>query len=155
MSDDSSLSFAMGEYSASFPTDRQYVTNHMWAKRVDGDIFRFGLTSYAVRLLQDIYFLDWVVDKNTSVGNRQLIGSIESKKAESDLFAPVAGTIDGLSLIALEDPSIINADTYGEGWLVEMRVGDSSDLLDPDGYLIHLEKAWDVAQKTIKGQVNS
>lgn len=60
--DGNSFTFAMGDFDASFPTDRQFVTNHMWALTIE-DVdqrkrIRFGLTAYAVRLLQDVYFLD-------------------------------------------------------------------------------------------------
>jgi glycine cleavage system H protein len=54
----------------------------------------------------------------------------------------------------LEDPSIINVDKYGEGWLLEMR-GEVEGLLQPADYMKHLESAWDVAQRTIKGQANT
>ena len=88
---------------------------------------------------------------------RANIGSIESKKAESDLFAPIAGEFAAINESAIEDPSIINADCYGDGWLIEIAAGADSDgvLLTPDQYAPHLIDAWDVAQKTIKGQANT
>src|SRR5207248_8846329 len=55
------LTFMMGKFAAEFPTDRKYAKNHMWGQR-DGKIVRFGFTAYAVRLLQDVYFLDWSID---------------------------------------------------------------------------------------------
>ena len=55
------LVFMMGEFAAQVPTDRQYAKNHMWASQLDGR-YRFGFSAYAVRLLQDVYFLDWIVD---------------------------------------------------------------------------------------------
>jgi glycine cleavage system H protein len=54
----------------------------------------------------------------------------------------------------LQDPSLINADTYGDGWLVEIETGDQQTLLCPDTYAAHLVEAWEVAQRTIKGQAN-
>ena len=62
--------FAMGEFTAQFPCDRQYATNHMWAQRLESTRFRFGLTDYAVRLLQVVYFLDWIVDPDTPIMSR-------------------------------------------------------------------------------------
>ncbi len=149
------FSFAMGEFDAKFPRDRLYATNHMWALRVQANQFRFGLTSYAVRLLQDVYFLDWIVEPPMAIKLRAHIGSIESKKAESDLYAPLAGTLSQINTAALDDPSIINADAYGDGWLLQIDAMDSASLLTPDAYADHLVQAWDVAQKTIKGQANS
>ena len=148
------FSFAMGEFTAEFPRDRFYATNHMWASEVAAGIWRFGLTAYAVRLLQDVYFLDWELEPPAQVALRAHIGSIESKKAESDLYSPVAGSLAGINEKTLEDPSLINADTYGDGWLIELATDEVGQLLEPDGYAEHLIDAWQVAQRTIKGQSN-
>ena len=86
------LTFMMGEFAAEFPTDRHYARNHMWALPRD-DRYRFGFTAYAVRLLQDVYFLDWNFDAPAPVNEKQEIGSIESKKAESSLYCPMPGQL--------------------------------------------------------------
>jgi glycine cleavage system H protein len=104
-------------------------------------------------LLQDVYFLDWLVETPAVVARRAQLGSIESKKAESDLFSPAAGELIAFNGEALADPSVINVDIYGDGWLFELAPVDTSDLLDVDAYLEHLDKAWQIAQRTIKGQV--
>lgn len=155
------FTFEMGEFDASFPTDYLYAKNHMWAVPSDapekGKRLRFGLTGYAVRLLQDVYFLDWIVDAPCDLKQRGSIGSIESKKAESDLFSPVTGTLVAINSEVLDDPSLINSDPYGEGWMLEIQCESSQleILLNADEYAKHLEEAWDVAQRTIKGQANS
>lgn len=157
---DAVLTFAMGEHVAEFPLDRHYVTNHMWAIHVDDTggrrTYRFGLSAYAVRLLQDVYFLDWIIEPGTEVADRRQIGSIESKKAESDLYAPLAGELTEVNDALLDDPSTINADTYGEAWMFAMSVPkeQAEQLLSPAAYMDHLAKAWEVAQRTIKGQAN-
>ncbi|MCL4148707.1 UNVERIFIED_CONTAM: hypothetical protein GTU68_015756 [Idotea baltica] len=117
----------------------------MWALCVQPGRWRFGLTAYAVRLLQDVYFLDWLVEPDSPVAHRAHIGSIESKKAESDLFSPVQGNLVAVNDLALSDPAIINADCYGEGWLIEIAATDefAKVLLDPDQYADHLVTAWD------------
>ena len=148
------FSFAMGEFSARFPRDRKYATNHMWAKEIEPSKWRFGLTAYAVRLLQDVYFLDWIVAPPAELALRVNIGSIESKKAESDLFAPIAGNLVGINETVLSDPSLINADTYEQAWLIEIQSVAVESLLAPDDYAQHLVDAWEVAQRTIKGQAN-
>ena len=56
------LVFMMGKFAAEFPIDRQYAKNHMWGQAAGGGVWRFGFSAYAVRLLQDVYFLDWTVD---------------------------------------------------------------------------------------------
>ena len=147
-----SVVFMMGEFEAVFPTDRQYARNHMWAKR-QGDLWRFGFSAYAVRLLQDVYFLDWTIDHNTPLKLRQEIGGIESKKAESDLFSPIDGTLTTFNEALLSDPSYINADKYERGWLFEMS-GDGEGLLTAEQYREHLAAVWDVTQRTIKGQLS-
>jgi glycine cleavage system H protein len=146
------LTFMMGLFKARFPTDRRYATNHMWAG-TDGDRIKFGFSAYAVRLLQDVYFLDWSVDAPCELAIKQQIGEIESSKAESLLFAPTTGRLVEINRQLLSDPSLINVDNYGRGWLFAMEVpGD--DLLSPEQYLVHLESAWKLAQRTIKGQMN-
>jgi glycine cleavage system H protein len=160
--------FMMGEFKAILPAGLRYTTNHMWASPApvapaaddpaaadNGSLgrWRFGLSAYAVRLLQDVYFLDWLVEAPATVSRRQQLGSIESKKAESDLYSPAAGTLVTFNPEALSDPSVINVDIYGDGWLFEMSPDDSSELLDIEDYLAHLENAWGVAQRTIKGQI--
>ena len=146
------LKFLMGNFEAEFPTDRQYARNHMWAQP-RGDVLRFGFTAYAVRLLQDVYFLDWTVDEGTQLAEKQEIGQIESKKAESSLYAPLAGTLVRFNQELLSDPSAINVDKYGSGWLLEMAAGQPA-LLSPPEYIEHLTAVWEVTQRTIKGQMN-
>ena len=124
----------------------------MWGQRI-GDQFRFGFTAYSVRLLQDVYFLDWCVDPGTLMKQRHEIGSIESKKAESALYAPIAGRLTRFNETLLHDPSLINVDKYGEGWLFEME-GTGDELISPPAYVEQLESVWEVTQRTIKGQLN-
>jgi len=107
-----------------------------------------------VRLLQDVYFLEFGIEEMAELKNRQEFGNIESKKAESGLYAPMSGKVIRINEQLLKDPSGINVDKYGDGWLMEMQ-GDSSEMLSPAQYLEHLAKAWDIAQKTIKGQANT
>src|SRR5947207_1423914 len=110
-----SLTFMMGKFPAILPTDRRYARNHMWAQPAhavgqassfvqvdegkrgrlpyDGEHWRFGFTAYAVRLMQDVYFLDWHVSAGDEVQLLQEIGHIETSKAVADLFGPIAGTL--------------------------------------------------------------
>jgi len=146
------LTFLMGKFPAVLPGGLRYARNHMWC-RPGGARCRFGFTSYAIRLMQDVYFLDWSLSAPTAVAHGQTIGHIETSKAVSDLFAPLAGTITAFNAELLEDPSAINTDTHGAGWLFEMEA-DPAGLLSADEYHDYLVTAWDKAQKTIKGQVN-
>ena len=149
MADD--LVFMMGEFEALVPGDRRYAENHLWLQE-DGDFLKVGLTSYAVRLLQDVYFLDWSVDSHSNVLAGQEIGEIESSKAVSSLFAPVDGQVLEFNDVVLEDPSAINTAGYGDGWLYRFRT--DAVLLDPQEYLAVLDSGWEDTQRMIKGQLN-
>ena len=149
------LTFMMGEFEAEFPTDRHYARNHMWAQvsADDPTQVRFGFTAYAVRLLQDVYFLDWLLDAPSVLRESQEIGSIESKKAESALFAPSPGQLLQFNDALMEDPSSINTDKYCTGWLFDMEI-DQPDFLNPEQYIDFLVDVWAKTQRTIKGQLN-
>ncbi len=148
-----SLFFMMGEYRAEFPTDRQYARNHMWGQSLGDGRYRFGFAAYAVRLLQDVYFLDWDHAAGTPLAERQEIGQIDSQKAEASLYAPLAGELVSINDVLLKDPSAINVDKYDAGWLFELAT-DGQGLLSPEQYVEHLEAVWEVTQRTIKGQMN-
>jgi len=152
MTDSQPLIFMMGKFAAEFPTDRKYAKNHMWGQQ-HGESVRFGFSAYAVRLLQDVYFLDWSIEPGMALAERQEIGSIESKKAESSLYAPIAGRVASLNEELLSDPSAINLDKYASGWLFEIA-GSGDNLLAPEKYLEHLAGVWEIAQRAIKGQMN-
>jgi glycine cleavage system H protein len=102
--------------------------------------------------MQDVYFLEWRIDPGL-VTPKQEIGYIETQKATSGLYAPLGGRIDRFNVALLEDPSTINVDSYGRGWLFEL-IGDLTDTLDVDAYYSHLETGWEVTQRMLKAQVN-
>ena len=146
------LTFHMGKFPAVLPGDLRYARNHMWA-RAEGGRWRFGFTAYAVRLMQDVYFLDWSISAGDPVRLLQEIGHIETSKAESDLFAPMAGTLTVFNEELLKDPSAINVDNHGAGWLFEMD-GDATALLTVTEYHQFLTANWEKTQRMIKGKIN-
>jgi glycine cleavage system H protein len=93
------------------------------------------------------------VETGSQIREGQEIGFIESKKAESDLFAPMTGRLSQFNQALLGDPSTINVDNYGAGWLFEIE-GPGEGLMTPEEYMKHLEGVWEVTQRTIKGQMN-
>jgi glycine cleavage system H protein len=145
--------FLMGKFPVALPGSLNYARNHMWA-RPEGAGYRFGFTSYAIRLMQDVYFLDWQVAAGDAVELLQPIGHIETSKAVSDLFAPTAGTITAFNPALLDDPSGINVDGYGDGWLFEMT-GISGTLMSADEYYQFLAENWEKTQRLIKGKINT
>ena len=147
------LTFFMGKFAAVLPGDRRYVRTHLWAQEHDGRV-RFGFTSYAVRLMQDVYFLDWCVSPGDRVAHLQQVGHIETSKAVSDLFSPASGVLAAFNAALLDDPSGINVDTYGAGWLFEMECGPET-LIDVAAYHQHLADNWEKTQRLIKGKINT
>ena len=152
MADD--RTFLMGKFPAVLPGGLRYARNHMWCRAEEGR-HRFGFTAYAVRLMQDVYFLDWSVSDGDAVQLLQEIGHIETSKAESDLFAPLAGILAEFNAALLKDPSAINVEGYGAGWLFEMQDSDPAPLLDAAGYHCFLTEGWEKTQRLIKGKINT
>lgn len=144
--------FLMGKYEARLPGDRLYSKTHLWLQPADAGGYRAGFTAYSVKLLNDVYFLDWSVDVNATVHEKQQIGEIESSKALSTLHAPCDGRIVEFNEQLLDDPSGINADGYGAGWL--FRIETTAPLLTADDYLRLLEATWDETERMLKGQAN-
>lgn len=148
------LTFHMGKFAAVLPADRRYARTHMWAVPLAPGSFRFGFTSYAVRLMQDVYFLSWSIDAGDAVTRMQEIGHIETSKAESDLFAPLPGTLTRFNEALLNDPSAINVSGYGDGWLFELMTADDTALMTVEQYHQFLSDNWENTQRLIKGKIN-
>ena len=124
------------------PADRRYTDQHEWAlvQGTEGavTVVRVGITDHAQDALGDIVFVQ-LPEVGEEVGPGNPIGEVESTKSVSDLYAPVAGTVTAVNPALTDAPETINADPYGEGWLVEISVngadGDpTSDLLDAAAY---------------------
>ena len=146
------LTFLMGKFPAVLPGSLRYARNHMWC-RTEGDRHRFGFTAYAVRLMQDVYFLEWRIEPGL-VTAKQEIGFIETQKATSGLYAPLAGRVVKFNALLLDDPGTINLDNYGNGWLFQF-VGELAETLDAGAYHAHLAAGWEATQRLIKGQINA
>ncbi len=147
--------FMMGKFPAVLPGGLRYARNHMWASPAGEGRLRFGFTSYAIRLMQDVYFLDWCVSAGDRVELLQQVGHIETSKAVSDLFAPLSGTLAAFNPALLDDPSGINVDGYGAGWLFEMETADRGPLMDVEAYEQFLADGWEKTQRLIKGKINT
>lgn len=148
-----SFTFLMGKHPALLPGELRYCKNHMWCRPGADGLHAFGFSAYAVRLMQDVYFLEWRIDPGF-VTLKQEIGYIETQKATSGLYAPVAGRIERFNEELLNDPSAINADGYGRGWLFDLS-GPLEDTLSVREYHDFLTTAWAQAQRLIKGQLNA
>jgi glycine cleavage system H protein len=149
--------FPMGKHLAILPGELRYCKNHMWCRPGSGDVHTFGFTAYAVRLMRDVYFLEWRIDAGTQVTARQEIGFIETQKATSGLYAPLAGQLVCFNPDVIQDPGLINVDCYSQGWLFQLRADLGENLgetWDVDQYYAHLQAGWEHTQRLIKAQIN-
>ncbi|TVT16818.1 glycine cleavage system protein GcvH [Amycolatopsis rhizosphaerae] len=120
----------------SAPEELRYTEEHEWVATGSGDSVRVGITEYAQDQLGDVVFVELPeVGKQLSAGDA--FGEVESTKSVSELFAPVDGEVVAVNGAVVDSPELINSDPYGEGWLIEIRVGDPSAveaLLDSEAY---------------------
>ncbi|MFI3285258.1 MAG: glycine cleavage system protein GcvH [Rikenellaceae bacterium] len=110
----------------SIPSNLKYSSDHEWCS-VEGDVATIGITDFAQSQLGDIVFVD-VPTVGESIAAGELFGTIEAVKTVSDAFSPVSGEVlefnDGVDA----DPAVVNQDPYGEGWLIKIKMSDSSEL---------------------------
>jgi glycine cleavage system H protein len=104
------------------PEDLRYTEQHEWV-RVDGNRVTVGITHYAQQELGDVVYID-LPATGTEVEADQPFGEVESTKSVSDLFAPLAGAIVERNAALESNPELVNADPYGEGWMVVLEVAD-------------------------------
>jgi glycine cleavage system H protein len=114
--------------------ERRYSETHEWVV-VDGRTATVGITDYAQAQLGDVVFLE-LPRKDASLDAGGSFGVIESVKAASDLYSPVAGKVVEVNEKLTENPELVNRDPYGEGWLIKVELGGElpPNLLDEAGY---------------------
>ena len=119
------------------PTDLYYSRDHEWL-RIDGDVATVGITAYATEALGDVVFVEPPrVGEQVLAG--QVCGEIESTKAVSGLYSPVDGAIIAINEELSEQPHLINTDPFGDGWVFQVRIDSSADLLSADCYSALIE----------------
>ena len=114
--------------------DRRYTKTHEWIT-VDGKHATIGITDFAQAQLGDVVFLE-LPTPGRKLAARETFGVIESVKAASDLYSPVAGRISAVNEKLASKPELINSDPYGEGWILRLELSGEapSDLLDESDY---------------------
>lgn len=120
---------------ASYPDDLKYHTEHDWA-RIEGDTAVLGITWYAQDQLGEVVFFD-PPEVGTSITKDSPYAEVESVKAVSDVVAPLSGEIVEVNEGLKDSPEQINEDSYGEGWLVKIKLSDPSEadsLMDAESY---------------------
>jgi glycine cleavage system H protein len=108
------------------PADLRYSKEHEWV-RVEGDIATIGISDFAQGELGDIVFVE-VETVGDSIDKDEVFGSIEAVKTVSDLFMPISGEVVEFNEDIESEPEKINSDPYGEGWIVKIKIQDSSEL---------------------------
>jgi len=105
------------------PTDRVYSESHEWHK-VEGDTLTLGLTQFAVNALTDVTYVE-MKKAGFMFKAGESIGEVESVKTTSDVYCLVGGTITEVNKAVADDPSLLNTDAYGKGWLVKIKFTDT------------------------------
>ncbi len=117
------------------PANLKYSNDHEWC-RIEGDTAYIGITDFAQSQLGDIVFVD-VPTVGETVAAGDVFGSIEAVKTVSDAFCPVSGEVLEFTPAVDADPSIVNKDAYGEGWIIRIRLSDPAEadaLLNAEQY---------------------
>lgn len=121
------------------PSDLRFLSSHEWL-RPDGDMATVGISDHAQEELTDIVFVELpAVGQGSAAGEPTAV--VESVKAASDIYSPVSGEITETNPEVESDPSLVNSDPYGKGWLFKIRVNspeEVSSLMDAAAYEAHI-----------------
>jgi glycine cleavage system H protein len=118
------------------PSHLKYSADHEWVASNDDGTVRIGITDYAQDALGDVVFVD-LPDVDARFDGGAMCGEVESTKSVSEIYTPLAGVVVGVNSAVQDDPSLLNSDPYGEGWMIEIRIDDPSmidQLLTADAY---------------------
>jgi len=122
------------------PTELKYSKTHEWIRKEDDGTYTIGITEHAQHLLGDMVFVE-LPNVDTSVNESEEIGVLESVKAASDLVSPMSGEVIGVNHQLEDNPALLNADPYGEGWLIKIKSDNTlqfDGLLNADQYAEHV-----------------
>jgi glycine cleavage system H protein len=126
---------------ANVPNDLRYTAEHEYVKESGEDgVVGIGITDYAQGELGDVVFVE-LPSVGESFQRMAVFGTIEAVKAVSELFSPLNGEIIEVNEALDANPALVNSDPYGEGWMLKMRLSDTSqldELLDADAYVAHI-----------------
>ncbi len=122
------------------PGDLLYTDEHEWLRREDDGSVTIGITEHAQAALGDLVYVELPeIDQEVEAGGDMAV--VESVKAASDVYAPIAGTVVGVNETLSDDPETINNDPYGDGWFVRLKPsGDVGTLMSPDDYQKFLDE---------------
>ncbi|NBO54329.1 MAG: glycine cleavage system protein GcvH [Actinobacteria bacterium] len=108
------------------PSDLRYTSDHEWV-RIEGDVATIGITDYAQDALGDVVFVQ-LPSAGSTVKATASISEVESTKSVSDIYAPLSGEVIEVNDALEADPSVLNSDAYGKGWIFKVRISDPSEI---------------------------
>src|ERR1043165_7102652 len=111
---------------ANVPEDLHYSKDHEWV-RVDGDVAVIGITDYAQNSLGDVVYVELPKAGDEFAANESF-GSVESVKAVSEVFTPIAGVVAQINESLADEPETVNSDSYGNGWMVRVKMSNPGDV---------------------------
>ena len=121
------------------PADLRYCASHEWI-RLERDIATVGISDHAQAELTDVVFVELpTIGRKVDAGDPTAV--VESVKAASDIYAPIGGEVIEANDAVESDPSLVNTDPYGKGWIFKLRVKDPADaarLMDASAYQSHI-----------------
>ncbi len=122
------------------PGDLIYTKEHEWLRQEEDGSVTIGITDHAQAALGDLVYVE-LPEVGQDVENGGEMAVVESVKAASDVYAPIGGTIIQINEELADDPEKINADPYGDGWIVRLQPsGDADDAMDPNAYQAFLDE---------------
>ena len=122
------------------PGDLKYTKEHEWLRREEDGSVTIGITDHAQSALGDLVYVELPeVGQDVESGGEMAV--VESVKAASDVYAPIGGTVTAVNDELADDPEKINADPYGDGWIVRLQPsGEADEAMDPDAYQAFLDE---------------
>ena len=111
---------------ANVPEDLHYSKDHEWV-RVDGDQAIIGITDYAQNSLGDVVYVELPKAEDEFAANEPF-GSVESVKAVSEVFTPIAGTVVKINEALADEPESVNSDPYGQGWMIRLKMSNPGEV---------------------------
>jgi glycine cleavage system H protein len=109
-----------------FPEELKYTKEHEWIS-IEGNVATIGITEFAQGELGDIVYID-IESVGKGLSAEAVFGTVEAVKTVSDLFLPVAGTINEKNALLASQPELVNQDPYGDGWMIKMTVSNVEDI---------------------------
>ncbi|MFJ1429737.1 glycine cleavage system protein GcvH [Capnocytophaga canimorsus] len=108
------------------PSELKYTNDHEWV-RIEGDVAVVGITDFAQKELGDIVYVE-VETEGETLDKEEVFGTVEAVKTVSDLFLPLSGEIIAFNSSLEENPEQVNADPYGDGWMIKVKIADPSQV---------------------------